>query len=769
MAMRKWGNEALVNTTTLNNQTAPVVTALKEGGYVIAWVDDMGLGDSVVRFQIYTAGGTKLGAEKTVVVGDGAGDQDQPTITTTANGNFIIGVRDFDNFGDHDTMAYEFTPYGANPGQLVRQTTIDSSAFNDGGAPVVDVLGAGNAYVYRQNGNFFAQQINTNGTVGIAETNLLISSTGNYPFDFATIRSGSFAGQSMIVTARGVGANHELIYTQPTSGLGASFNNVIATGLFPVEHVSVCAFQRTTLAQQSFIVAYEANNLVQFFQVINGSEAVFGAINAAIDPEVIAYTAGQYLISYRSAITLDVFIQLFDQAGGTIGQAVKVNTNEMHGNTDPIITVLSDGRIVVTWAETSGTNGTGSDILQQIFDPRDNIINGSSNPLLAETIYGNDGTNDEINGYAGNDTIYGLSGADVLYGGDGDDYLYGGRGDDTLYGGNNNDRLEGGDGADDIYGGAGNDTVSYRSSRSGVVINLLTGEGSAGDALNDNVFEVESILGSDFNDTITGGLTAGSFFGLKGDDTLIGSNFNDIFVGGLGADTINGLGGTADQAYYTSSLVNVTINLATNVNLGGEAQGDIITNVERISGSQFGDNITGTTGNQVFYGEGGDDVLNGGAGSDILYGGAGSDTFQFTAGQSGTVFGAQDFINDFTKGSFGAQDKIDYTNADLTVGGSAAAATATEASIGNNGTASFFAGSGLTLADCLSDISTRMTTAGDAAGEFAFFKVGAGTVQYMFISDGVAGVGPNDVLVQLTTVSSVNFIDITAGDVSILT
>ena len=40
---------------------------------------------------------------------------------------------------------------------------------------------------------------------------------------------------------------------------------------------------------------------------------------------------------------------------------------------------------------------------------------------------------------------------------------------------------------------------------------------------------------------------------------------------------------------------------------------------------------------------------------------------------------------------------------------------------------------------------------------------------HLFISDGVAGVGANDVVVQLNNTTTIGSINITAGDVTILT
>ena len=155
---------------------------------------------------------------------------------------------------------------------------------------------------------------------------------------------------------------------------------------------------------------------------------------------------------------------------------------------------------------------------------------------------------------------------------------------------------------------------------------------------------IENITGSAYGDQITGN-NLDNLFGYHGDDILNGMDGTDIFFGGLGADQIDGGLGGNDIAYYTSSAVAVTINLTTNVNIGGEAEGDRIVGVERIYGSSFNDSITGDTASNTLYGHDGTDTLSGGVGNDYLYGGTGVDTFVF--GQNS--FG-KDTINDYEDG-----------------------------------------------------------------------------------------------------------------------
>jgi len=127
-----------------------------------------------------------------------------------------------------------------------------------------------------------------------------------------------------------------------------------------------------------------------------------------------------------------------------------------------------------------------------------------------------------------------------------------------------------------------------------------------------------------------------------------------------------------------------------------------------------------------------------------------------------------DKIADYTKGALGTGDLIDYVSL-LTIGGSAATATARQASINmTTGIASFASGSGTALADALLDIASRMTAATNTTGEFALFKVNNTGDYYAFISDGIAGVGANDVVIQLVGITSISNIDLTGGNLTFI-
>jgi Ca2+-binding RTX toxin-like protein len=131
----------------------------------------------------------------------------------------------------------------------------------------------------------------------------------------------------------------------------------------------------------------------------------------------------------------------------------------------------------------------------------------------------------------------------------------------------------------------------------------------------DTIYGVENLVGTDFNDSLTGDGNSNKLWGGKGADTLRGMDGNDILTGGEGADALDGGAGTDFAAYNTASAA-VTVNLATPASNTGDAAGDTYTSIEGVIGSLYNDTLTAAaTGS----------TLNGGLGNDILIGGAGDD------------------------------------------------------------------------------------------------------------------------------------------------
>ncbi|MFV4725678.1 hypothetical protein ACNJUL_21275, partial [Mycobacterium tuberculosis] len=90
-----------------------------------------------------------------------------------------------------------------------------------------------------------------------------------------------------------------------------------------------------------------------------------------------------------------------------------------------------------------------------------------------------------------------------------------------------------------------------------------------------------------------------------------------------------------DTADYSASGAAVNVNLLTGTGSGGDAEGDLLSGIERVVGSNFDDVLTGSSAADALLGGAGDDTLQGGAGADTLDGGAGTDTVTYALSGAG--------------------------------------------------------------------------------------------------------------------------------------
>ncbi|KAA0972253.1 hypothetical protein FPY71_03880 [Aureimonas fodinaquatilis] len=225
---------------------------------------------------------------------------------------------------------------------------------------------------------------------------------------------------------------------------------------------------------------------------------------------------------------------------------------------------------------------------------------------------------DSLFGEAGNDTIDGGWGDDFIDAGDGHDQVFGGTGKDTLLGGIGNDTIWGGDGDDSIVGGGGED----------------------------------ALYGMDGNDTLVAGPLGSILVGGRGRDSLTGGIGHDILIGGDGSDTLRGGDGNDTISLrFVSYGVVISLENKSIVKIDPTKTGsndpvtkDALRGLEWVEGTEFGDEIVGSGGENRLVGRGGNDIISGGAGKDILFGGDGADILISGAGSDIMDGGAGDDI-----------------------------------------------------------------------------------------------------------------------------
>jgi Ca2+-binding RTX toxin-like protein len=246
-----------------------------------------------------------------------------------------------------------------------------------------------------------------------------------------------------------------------------------------------------------------------------------------------------------------------------------------------------------------------------------------------------------------------------LDGGAGNDTVIGDAGDDVLAGGAGNDTLIGGAGADVMDGGAGNDTVSYADSNAnsqvGVTIDLGAGTAAGGDADGDSLKNIENLIGTDFNDVLTGNAGSNVLAGGGGNDLLIGGAGNDVYIAVTGGEVFIE---AANQGRDTVLSALPTFTLGDNVE-DLILQGDALEGI----GNVLDNLITGDAKDNHLLGMAGNDVLNGGAGNDVLAGGEGTDSLTGGKGDDTYVLGTGDAADKLVEAANGGHDVVELHGA----------------------------------------------------------------------------------------------------------
>lgn len=210
------------------------------------------------------------------------------------------------------------------------------------------------------------------------------------------------------------------------------------------------------------------------------------------------------------------------------------------------------------------------------------------------------------NGTDGNDVHYDTNIRNIFYGNDGDDVFYVSANDPDGH-----EPFGAGYYPDDFYfGGDGNDTISYQQSTLKIVADLNTGiinrkesgplQGQYSVQSADWVFDIENLIGTNFDDVILGSDGANVLNGLGGNDVIDGRGGDDQIWGGSGNDTLNGGDG--------NDIVD-----------GGSGNDSMV-------GGSGHDTLAGGSGNDSILGGSGNDRLDGGSGNDVIDGGSGTDT-----------------------------------------------------------------------------------------------------------------------------------------------
>lgn len=654
-----FANEIAVSSAVEKTLEEPNVAALSDGRFIVAYENYEDISGfrslSLKKYDVFD--GVFDGS-----VVDNAAFSFGTVISSFADGSYNITYeKDYDGikYYHHRSSSGSDTSYYGEVEGL--------SSANSFGAGAVSVDQASYAILYKRDDIDNELYINIRNKNGDSVAKKLVGKINNEDSAVAALSNGNYVvayiGQSnpkilyaKVFSSGGILLSGEIVLYQSSvnilqpsvqKGLNGSFVFGVAEG------------SSGTLRLGTF-----SGSGIDLFQIDSGSPLTR-------EPGITALNDGRFFVSWRAGTQLKG--QIFDPrtapvdwTGNDIGQQFAGTKFSDHlrgsGGNDTLFgsagndtlnggegidrldggadwdlatyldTPAAQGGVIVDLSDNSNNGGAAhGDVLKDI-----ESLQGTNQDDRLTSVDRGSGHGAELRGEGGNDTLTGKGGGDLLYGGAG------------------NDTLEGGDGSDILDGGADWDRVTYLGvTGQGVVVNLTTkqhGGAAAGDTLTD----IESLQGTNQDDTLTsidrGGGNGAELLGEGGNDTLIGKAGGDLLYGGVGNDTLEGGGAGADRldggddwdqvTYAGVTDQGVTVNLATNQN-GEGAAGDELISIEEVIGTNQRDVITGVTranghgvklwgmgGNDDLIGAGGADSLVGGSGNDWFFGDLGSDTFE---------------------------------------------------------------------------------------------------------------------------------------------
>jgi Ca2+-binding RTX toxin-like protein len=632
------GNSSAVN-------TEPVVAALDDGGFAIAWTATVG-GQSEIWYTIYNQNGSVRMAP---AIADTAGSVNRDVSITSTAAGFALAYEDSAwnaaNGNEITLMRFNFEGTQIGATRLTNNSTLDTD-------PSITRLSSG-----------ILAMAHSNSQVGLPDSetavSLIDSATGLVLATHTVLGGEPVTDDNDDPTLAGIAGGRIVVFHTNSTD-------------HDIDGEELQAY-RTTIGDNAGNAIF-GDILIDVVDGGGGADTIVGyggndrlsggggddSLNGGLGNDVLEGGLNSDLLGGGDGDDNLFAMTELDPDGSVVGDSLVGDdgNDTLRGSSGADQMSGGDGDDTLNGGQNGDTmtGGLGNDTyyVDNIGDTTDETGGGGTGDYVFSTVSftaaagierlyltgsaninatGRAAQNDILVGNSGNNVINGLSGADVMRGGLGNDTYYVDSISDTT------DEVTGGGGTGDYVFSS----VSFTAA-SGIERLYLTGTGNinaTGRALQNDI-----LVGNSGNNIIDG---------LSGNDVMRGGLGNDTYYVDSTLDTtdeVTGGGGTLDVVYssvtFTASqgVERLYLTGSSNINgTGRDAQNDI---------------LGGNSGNNALSGLTGNDTLIGGLGNDTLSGGAGLDIFRFdTALNAGTNM---DTVTDFVA----ADDTIQLENAIFT-------------------------------------------------------------------------------------------------------
>ena len=611
------------NTHESGAQLAPDVLGLSNGGFVCAYNND-NAADGTILLNFYDADRDVVGTYKLTNADVSTDAVGQAKLAQLDNGNVLVV------WDDNNTAAGGAGVCGSifnAVGGLIALDVDLTSSMNTALIAAVDVCaldGAGFVVSYEYSGDIYRRVYNSVGaeqpgfailnedTAGIqTDSQITLLADGAYAVTWTDTDPTDQLIKGRIFEAGGLPRTGELNLSPGTGDNTQSSIAALRNGGFALAYIDTGWLEDGPGTGAGVTLSIvQANGAVGAPIHVNDETTTDES-----DPDVTVLSNGFIAVSWThafSATDKDTFARVFNPAGVAVTGVVHIADG---GNDEQLsaISSLGDGRFITTWQDETPDANMGQ-VASQVNEMRRTVTGDSA----ADSFTG-DGLRDLMFGLDGNDTLKGGAGNDTIDGGGDSDSVDGGAGNDLVQGGFQGDTINGGDGNDLIYS---NIKGNPNGSSSGDLI-----DGGKGDDRVQCSDGDDTVNGREHDDNLLGAAGADKLTGDYGYDTIKGQNGDDTLEGGFDSDVVNG--GVGDDLLYSAYADNIDASDYSDILNGGNG-------ADTLHGSAGGDRLFGLGGKDQINGRAGEDSIEGGDGKDFIRGGADAD--QLTGGADVDIF-----------------------------------------------------------------------------------------------------------------------------------
>lgn len=420
-----WAPEFIVNTTTSGGVSAiqedSELAALADGGFVAVWTDRSDV--DTIRAQVFNADGSHRGAEILIdQAGSGAGTR--PSVIGLAGGGFAIGWTESagtpsNSASDGSESAVLLQIHEADgslrsAAQIVNTTTAGRqlapslAAMNDGGLAISwedqspgQASPAARLRLYQADGTAKSAEIAVHGgpkdfngdtrVITLTDGKLVVAwrDSGTHPAD-----TDPAAVHAQVFNADGTAFAGEFVANTSTRGIQWEPGlTALPDGRFIAVYTDFSLANSPNIRGQLWETAVNSNGDPEVRQVGTSfavNEAAGGFQSVA---DIATLADGSVVVvweddsgAFGDTSSRAIVARLLAADGTPLGPSFLVNHLTANAQEEPSVTVLGDGRFVISWTDASFGAGpaSGVDIRAMIFDPREM---GITLPALTPGLY----------------------------------------------------------------------------------------------------------------------------------------------------------------------------------------------------------------------------------------------------------------------------------------------------------------------------------------------------------------------------------------------